>query len=297
MKALFDTNVFRDIQRGKITADAVARAKERLANGDQGLLSPLSLIELGSHITEEEKDKFERFHVALRAAHDLCSAALPDPEAVLRDRVFGALPDGRGLAPGETLEMTRLIAQASSYDELVKGQVTMWQGVLARVSYNAGYLRQFREDYEDQYVEDMHQWVVGLVCPDWKGQRAAGKMAYLDNPEVRTKLLAFLDSDDFKKQFFALQAARAGVHLSPDAEWDEDAFLRMKPFFDAYLWILKKVVDSGYNPAKNKNDYNDIHFLLYLSDPDLVLVTRDGGTARKVAGHDRVMTFEEWLAK
>lgn len=297
MKALFDTNVFRDIQRGNIDADAVARAKERLANGDQGLLSPLSLIELGCHITEAAKDKFDRFHVALKAASDLCSAALPDPEAVLRERVFGAAPDGRGLSAEETLDITRLIARANSYDDLVNGQTTVWQGVPARVSFNAGHLKKFRENYEAQYVEDMHEWVVGVVCPDWKEKRATGKMAVLDDEEVRKNLLGFLGSVDFMKQFFALQAARVGVQLAAGAEWDESAFARMKPFFDAYLWILKNIATAGYNPAKNKNDYNDIHFLLYLSDPEVVLVTRDGGTARKVGGHGRVMTFEEWLAK
>lgn len=296
MKVVFDTNVFRDIQRGTITPADVRRASKRLASGDEGFLSPLALIELGSHINDDEKADFDRYHGALKAAVNLCRYALTDPEAILREQVFKVPPDSGRLAATETLDICQRIAAATSYNDLVTGQVMQWEGALARVSYNAECLKNFREDYEAEYVIEMHNSVVGLVCPDWKTKRAAAKMANIDDPEIRNKVVAFLDSLEFQNSFYKLQAERAGVTLIGESMWDNDAFGRMKYFFEAYRWILKAIVQSGYNPEKNKNDYNDVHYLLYLADPNMVLVSRDGGIARKVAHSSRVMTFADWLA-
>ncbi len=294
MNVVFDTNVFRDIQRGAISESDVVRAEKRLES-DQGLLSPLSLIELGSHICEEEKGRFDRYHVAIQAARRLCRGALPDPEAVLRRQVFQAPPDGRGLQPAEVIDIASLIAAARSYDELVRGQATRWQGALSRVSFNAGFLKQFREDYEAQYIEDMHRHVVDVVCPDWREKRDRGEMANLGDQATRRRLVEYLESEPFRRQFFLLQAERVGVFLIGKSAWDDRAFQRLAPFFNAYLWILKTIINSGYNPEKNKNDFNDIHFLIYLSDPEMTLVSGDGGIARKTAGSGRVMTFLDWL--
>lgn len=295
MKIVFDTNVFRDVQRGTISNADMARADERLKR-ELGFVSPLSLIELGSHICEEERTRFDLYHQAIQAARRLCRQALPDPEVTLRERVFGAPRDeNRGLSPTETMEILRLISMASSYEDLVQGQITQWQGAHARVSYKSEYLKKFREDYESKYIEDMHEHVLEVVCPDWKHKRSQGKMANLEDPDLRKHLVDYLGSDEFRRQFFWLQAERAGVHLIGESMWDKAAFERLAPFFDAYHWILQAMINSGYNPQKNKNDFNDIHFLLYLSDPDMILVSSDGGIARK-ASSTRVMTFTSWLA-
>lgn len=294
MKLLFDTNVFRDIQRGTISATHLARAKSLLNSEDQGFLSPLSLIELGSHINDDEKANFEQFRAALNAACELCSDALPDPDQVLRHSIFGAKPD-HGLQPEDTLKIARMIAEAPSYDLLVNGQITTSNGVTTRSSYQPELLKQFREAYEKQYVEGMHNHVVSLFCPDWEEKRATGRMAKIDNPETMKSVSSYLESDEFKKYFIEQQADRVNVTLPAGFEW-EKLFSRMKPFFDAYVWILRAIAQSGYNPQKNKNDCNDIDFLLYLSDPDLRLITRDGGISRKIGDSERVMTFEAWLA-
>ena len=77
MDPLFDTNVFIDIQDGCISASQYQVAKEKIAaDGLTGRFSPLSLIELGSHINDANQTQFPRYQGALRVARDLCRGLL-----------------------------------------------------------------------------------------------------------------------------------------------------------------------------------------------------------------------------
>lgn len=301
MRIIFDTNVYRDAQRGLISEKDIERAIRKLQAGrHSGCISPLNLIELGSHIQDDERNDFEVYRDAFRTAVRLCKQAVIDPETFLRSEIFRYPVDGMGLAPDETLQISRAIAAASCYEELVQGQTMQWNGVLSRVSFHAGYLNKFRTDYEAQYIADMFDNIVSIAVPDHQERRAAGRMANIDDPVLRARVLEFINSTEFQVVFFGAQAARVGVALFGElTECDKQSMIKIDAFGRAYRWILSKIVEAGYNPGKNKNDYNDIHFLLYLAADDVLLITRDSGIARKVTNSSpqgtRILTFEEWL--
>lgn len=301
MRFLFDTNVFRDIQRRRIKEIDVARIEEKLkAGGHIGCISPLTLIELGGHIRDEERSDFVMFRDAFRAVTRLCQQAVHDPETFMRLEVFLHPVDGMGLDPAETLQICQAIASADTFEGLIGGQIIPWMGVLAKVSFQAGYLDKFRTEYEAQYMADMLEHVVSTVVPDHLERRAAGKIPYIDDPSLRAKVLSFIDSDVYQSVFYRLQAARVGVALiGEQSAWDVSAMAKLDAFGRAYRWILRRIVESGYNPAKNKNDFNDLHLLIYLAANDLHLITDDRGIARKVGVASpqsaRILTIQEWL--
>jgi len=304
MKILFDTNIFLDVQRGKITQQQVATARQKMASlSAYGCVSPLSLVELGSHICDEEKDKYESYRRAFEAITQLCDLALLDPEMFMRREIF-AHPIGEyGLSPEDTLKISQVIAQTRDYDRLADGQVTMWGNILSRVFIKTGYLKQFREKYEMQYVQDMEEHVLAILTPDHKEIREGGGLPNVSDQNLRTKFAWFLESDDFEDVFYRFTAIRVNVCLlgtTLNSEWDRQAKEKLADYCAAYKWILRKIAEAGYNPEKNKNDFNDIHFLVYLADPQLTFVTHDGGIVRKIekAPHkERIQSFTEWIAK
>lgn len=55
---VLDTNVFRDVQRGDITQSEAEEVGGNLSQGrGVGFVSPISLIEVGSHIGQDGDDK------------------------------------------------------------------------------------------------------------------------------------------------------------------------------------------------------------------------------------------------
>ena len=146
MKVLFDTNIFRDVQRGRISADQVKQARRKItAASAQSCVSPLTLVELGSHVCDEEKTHYEKYRCAFEAITALCDTALADPEMFMRREVFGAPLGQYGLSATDTLRIIRLIAKTPRYTTLRKGQVTLWGPTPSRVFLKTGYLKQFRD--------------------------------------------------------------------------------------------------------------------------------------------------------
>jgi hypothetical protein len=300
MKTLFDTNIFRDVQRGTITKEQVLVARKKVQGN--GYVSPLSLVELGSHVCEEEKGEYETYRRAFEAITELCDHALADPEMFMRKEVFNHPTGGHGLSPEDTMRVAALIAQTKQYERLAAGQVTLWGDTPARVLLNTGYLKQFRDKYETRFLADMEDHVFSNLLPNHKAERAAGRMPHLSDPALLTKFKAFLNSPQFEDLFFLITATRVNVLLLGtkfDSEWDLAAKSKLADYFAAYRWILSKIAEAGYNMEKHKNDYNDVHFLVYLADPCLTFVTHDGGISQKVGdapSKARILSFSDWIS-
>lgn len=305
MKILFDTNIFRDIQRKKINSNQIQKAKEKIHKHSwQAVISPLTLIELGSHINDDENDFYERYRVAFEAIVDICNSTLPDPEVFMRKKIFNhPIDSNQGLSPEETLNICRFIATTKKYEDLTNGKIMTWNDIPSRIILKTGYLKQFRDEYEQQYISDMQNFVLDRIVPNHNSIRANGMMPCIKDKNILTSFNKFIDSVEFENTFYKFQAVRVNVLLIGSdfsSVWDKNVKAKLSDYCSAYKWIIKKIAEAGYNPIKNKNDYNDIHFLIYLADSTLCFVTHDGGILNKIDGMpnaSRVINFQEWLDK
>jgi hypothetical protein len=301
VKILFDTNVFRDIQRGNISEGQVDSALEKLASQGDGYFSALSLFELGSHLDDQERENYERFRDAFRAAERLCARALPDPESFMGRHAFHIEPSWESINEEEVLLLARLINAADTYDELAVSREVKLHGQMVRATFNRGFLRAFRAKVEGDYVADMYDNVANRVIPDYdlKRKQGTGPVRLNEGPE-RTKFLQFLQGSEMREELVRSQATRLALDWDMIPATVEDVSNRLDAFFSAFLTILTEFLRDGYNPEKNKNDFNDIHFLSYLCDPEVVFVTQDGRARKKVSDSSpqskRIFSFKEWLS-
>lgn len=297
MKILFDTNIFRDVQRGVINTKEI---KNRLKSlNATSYCSPISLIELGSHICDHEKENFQNYQKAFKAILEICGTALPDPDNFIRKYLFHN-DSCAGLDPNETIRICQLIADAKSYDILMKGQNVLWYGIPSIVAYKGHQAYDFRNNYEKNYINDMLNHVVLNLIPDYFEKKITGNLPKIDDSDFRKKVLNYIDSKGFSDLIYNGIALRAGVFLLKESNtiWDQNVIEKLQAFTNAYKWIIKKIVEAGYNVEKKKNDFNDINFLLYLADPDLIFITCDNGICQKVGSYmqsGRIKTFSTWI--
>lgn len=299
MKVLFDTNIFLDIQRGTISENEVNEAKRYLEKIHAvACFSPLSLIELGSHFRFEEKIKFDFYHGAFKAIIKLCDIALTDHEAFMSKEVFNYQLH-ESLRPDETMDFCKLIADATSYDDLIKPKIKSWNGTRSEIKFDAEFLFCLRTNYEKQYLDDMNNHVIPVLVPDFAEKKAAGSFK---DRELLKKTQKYIDSYEFEKMIYESQATRFGISLPnpKDIAYHQAAMEKIKAFSFAYKAVLKKIVESGYNFENNKNDYNDINFLSYLTDKEIMFVTNDQKMILKIDNSchqlKRIKIFKEWLS-
>jgi hypothetical protein len=277
---LFDTNVLRDLQRGRIDARLARRAAERLAAGPvRGCFSPLTLLELGSHFTDDERRHFPRYQGALRAALTLGLHALPEPATFLRATLTateGSLAHAQlaGTAERrETWRLTQLLARARSYEELVYGQRVGWDGVRRRVAFLPGSWRARRDEGERTFVKSLDE------------------MRHLLASRDRTSLAPELRAEPSRTAFERVQRARLGLPApAPDAATSPG----FAPLFRGWVAIVERLLEGTYDPSSDRNDHHDLGLVTYLADPSLTLVTNDRGFADKLGENARVVDFDTW---
>lgn len=284
MKYTFDTNVFRDIQQGKITHEQVLRAKDRLrASQEVAYVAPIVLLELGSHLIEEERKYFFEIRDAFRAVRLLCSEGLGIPEEYLREIAFGDTSLSTELGPLATRNLCLMVASAENYDDVYRPRAVAWDGGVSIRAFYKDFLPLHRLKIENDYVQMMNDWIA-LAIPDHEEKRRQGKIVSMEPGPDRDALLAFFRSDDHLEQLSRSQAIRFKAKIRDDSrEFYLAAAKKMLSYLEAINYIYRESLTAGYNIAKNKNDLSDIHFLAYLADPEMVLVTGDRGVRNKIS--------------
>lgn len=283
--ALFDTNVLRDVQRGRITPAQVELARGRLAQdaAGRGFFSPISLLELGSHLDScrDSPREFARYQGALRAIERLGLHALPDPGASLA--MAAPLSGARAAADDHpaspvalsapwTARCAALLASARSYDELVFGQRVAWGGKRQRVRFVPGVFRSVRADGEALFVKKL----------DYIRTRIATATGLAETITSEASWGAFLE------------AATAEV-ATPPARDPPHHHGALSPLFSAWSAILTRTATASYDGWASRNDHHDLGLLAHLAEPSLTLVTNDRGFIDKLGETARVLTFDAWL--
>lgn len=301
----FDTNIFRRYSDGTIPDAWLDRFRDLAKfRKETCAVTPITIVELGSHLSHEESEQFDVFKKAIVGINRLCKGTvLPEPDYLLKKLIVGVAPaDGIG---GQWEIFCNLVEKAGSLDELVKTGIEFEQrGKRYRVRIDDNIMPKFREDYEAQFLNAMWTSVITYTSPGYKDLKKLGKPGNVQDPKLRENLLAFIDGALYDKHFYGALAERCGAFLLGDADDNgvvADTLRKLCAFDTAYRWILKKIIEAGYNFEKNKNDYADIHLLIYLSHDDLVFVTNDEHLRDKVAAsctqRGRIKTFDEALAE
>ncbi len=290
----FDTNFFDNVIKGVITKKDLSELKSFIEdNNIKPYYSPISFTEIASHISREERDQFTHYKSVLNLIKDVCvNNILENPDHVLATLLKVPPPARKeGEGPAELNKVRDLICSAKAYDELVAGKICYWNGMLAKVKINEDYVKNFREDYEVAWVSDMYKFVLNVVNPLYLKRLRRGKSPRVTNKTHREQLIKFLDGIEFKKAFIdasfckAMNLPEASLVGHLDERELAELIKPLSAYFTAYKTIIKWIIERGYGIMKNKNDFNDLHFLMYLGLGDHVrFISYDDKLKEKIIG-------------
>lgn len=303
MDYYFDTNIFRRYADGTITESILQEFIDLSSRLNRKCFTtPVTVVELGSHLTELEAARFEVFKKSISGINTLCrGAVLPEPDALLRKLFLGIdlkIPEEDSWAI-----FCDLVCRAKTLDDLTTTGIEFKKGGKRfRGRIDSSVLPKFREDYEGRFISAMWSHVIPSTSPNYAEYKNAGHSGGIKDEEARKEIIKFIWSNQFGKYFFDTIAERCGALLIGDSQDTvelQSVLKRLCAFESAYRWILAKIAEAGYNFEKKKNDYADIHFLIYLLNENLIFVTNDNHlydkVSEKCAQRSRIMTFDKAL--
>jgi predicted nucleic acid-binding protein len=293
---ILDTNAVYYLINPDWTSSAqLARLHERAASGKLRVaIPPITILELASRVVEEP-DWFAAVQSAAKAALELRPLSLPDPEQRMREITEGV--DLAQKVHAHWLEILATMAKAPTLDALRQGFDDYTTAT--RRSANVVDLAKYRDEYERQYLLEMGS-LVRAINPKYEEQVQKGGMTKLSKEECES-LRKFFVSPEWGVTFLSMLASRGGTGVIPTEAGKMGVVVaKAKYFQDAYEGLCLSMFCDGARPnLKRKNDYNDIHQLLYLNEySGDVLVSEDAGVLVKAGGpKGKVISFKEFLQR
>ncbi len=293
---IFDTNAIRYLVNPSFTTpEQLARITARALNGSlQIMYTPIATIELVSQI-EEDPACFVAVRDAVQALFALNAKALPDFEHRMWEIVADlAIPHVMYDCWPQIMEC---IANASSLSELKAGYKDYKTGYFRQI--HTKFLADFRADYEEDYSQTWRDVLI-LIVPEFDQRVKSGRNTRLSRDELG-RLDQFLASAEWQASLLDIISFRGKKPL-PALDHEVETIRRKISYFQAgFEWIVRQSAQTGLRPdlKRRKNDYNDIHLLLYINEfSKSVLVSQDKEFAKKVsAPGDRLISYVEFVKR
>lgn len=291
---ILDTNaVYYLVNLEWTSPEQLARLQQKAHDGLLKIgLPPVTVMELATRIVEEPA-RFTDINSAAKALIDLRPTTLPDPEQRMREIVENV--DLARQSYEHWFQIIETIARAPDLENLQRGFDDYTTAT--RRSANVIHLATYREDYERQYVSDMVK-VVREINPNYDAQILKDKTTRLPAKE-QDALRTFFASNEWTDAFVSLLAFRGGTGVIPTDSGKLAVILAKAKYFKlGYESLGVSMFCDGARPnLKRKNDYNDIHQLLYVNDYTTdILVSEDGGAiARAASSSGKAITFKQFL--
>lgn len=150
-------------------------------------------------------------------------------------------------------------------------------------------MQNWRADYEAAWINEMYKFVVNALNPEYFQKLAKGKTPRVSSKDRINEIDQQLESHNFKLHFInaslckAMNLPEKVLIMDTNKEYIDRSISRISAYFTAYKTIIRKIMTEGYSVRKNKNDFNDLHFLLYLGmGEDIVFISYDDKLIDKI---------------
>jgi hypothetical protein len=277
MAYIFDTNVLYDLATVEYR-DAADRLCERGRAGHLAVrFTPIAVIEIASRL-HRDPAMFGQLKLAARLMIDCGAKCLPDPEQRMREILHDG--DVARQLYSHWDDIMETLSRAPTQEEFSRGFNDI--ATATRRAVDIEHVHRYREEYERQFTVDLTVLATHFNHR-YDRQAARGRPTRL-TPEQQNALNQFLASPEWSEAFHAVFAARAEAPLPNDAGRLGVIDEKTAPFKAGYEWLLREVFcDGRHVNFDDKNDYNDMHLLLYVNRfADDVLVSSDEGVILEI---------------
>jgi hypothetical protein len=257
MKVILDTNAIYYLET-KLSVFEFNILKNLVnLNKLQVYISPISVIEIASRI----KNKFDDFTLIKKILTNLFllnPIFLNDPEEQLREYFCNIALD----INWKWKEVLYSIKTANSVLEIENGFIDIINQTKRHVDLS--YFAKAREDYEILYVQEIMS-AIQKIIPEFTRKISKNKNTRLSK-DNKKEFDNFLNSVNWSKLFEYILLQRANYPFPNNTKSKELILEKAYYFKIGYENLLKKIFYDGYIPnANKKNDYNDLHFTIYIN--------------------------------
>lgn len=292
---IFDTNpIYYLADPSKIRPDQYNKLRKKSTRCGITIGIPaVSAIELITRIYNDPS-KFNDIKKSCELLFELKTRSMPDPTE-MTERIVKCERNLLSSGGFNWNNILKTISKAPSLQDLKNGFVIPGSGVIRKIDFSI--IDNFRASYESSYVNEMTLLATAFNS-NYSHQIALNQPTKLSKSE-QAGLIAFLSSNEWHDAFRNILEYRSNRILPTDPAKLTQIDERSRYFKLGYMYLIKKMFCDGTRPSlKNKNDYNDVHQLLYINDlTSDVIVTDDQGVLTKVgAANSKVITFSDFLA-
>ena len=291
----FDANIFRSVNDDKCNQlQELAAAKKVKCT-----CPPRVMMELLSHINNDEKADFKRYQAAFRRQRKICSnCILPYSEDVLAD-YFGLDRPLRKVTPLEDfIEARDQIIDSKGYDELSQKILRVEEMVSGQEMPFENLWHDFRENYERKWVDLIFSAVDDLISSGM-AKGIPNAPTEKNSEEIREALHSLESKRGFLNMMIQMAGGKCANELS--ASRVNELLKPVEAHFSALMKILEDSIIRQYGKKRLKNDWNDLELLLYLGLEDHFFITDDKNLRDKVDDScdqkKRILTFDEAIEK
>jgi hypothetical protein len=293
---LFDTNIFSDLQEGKISAEDWQHIL-RLRPRKGWPLSAITVLELLVGVHRVAPEKFGQSKKQLDFARELSKGrVLDEPRVLLCENILHRSFPFQPISKSGLTKLMEITCLANSKADILQGRVEYKRSIY-RGKRSAGIDTALISDLMAGPKED---WVKQIetqlfeIYPNWRehltqtGLRLPAQLRNrLESPEVWE-----LSREKFSESMLSWLGGDAGGPRPSEFADRIDAVLRFT------FWVMRESLLRRYSYEKHESDIYDQIQLHYLANEKYIFVTNDQKLRNRLAGSsqaNRILCFNHFL--
>lgn len=291
----FDTNFFYHLITNKFDNFTLEKFKDIIK--ERRIIcfyTPVTFIEVAKHINKKEAGEFSYYKNVLKKIKEWCGDNIREyPDQALARSM--QLKERKTNDVNDLNKFRDMILDYDNYKVL-------------KNDYNFATFQKFTaimHDTKNGWCKYLQEHIKAIV-PNYSRRIKDGMVPRLTDKNIRADIQRELESDEFK-----IKCVEATLYKATELNEScligkasinrdiENIYKQYSAYFSAYKSITKQIIDNGYSVSKNKNDFEDVHLLIYLGyGQNVRLISYDARLKSKIIGckqEKQVITIKEML--
>lgn len=302
----FDTNFFYNIKNNKYLQSDLNLFNQYIKEHNiQLYYSSFSFLEIASHLNEKEKKSFFYYRDILKFTDEYCGNNILIHPNIALCKIFKVEEKLWELEYSAIQKLNILrehIINCKTYDEYLKPKKKILNGNnFLTINIKENVFEHMRNVFENSWLKYMQDSINLYLKPTGYIIHKNYAKSQRYNKKSKRQLTLHLNSEDSERDFIEnlFKKIQKGILIGKiDKNVMKEKVELLSAYYNFMKNIMLKIANEGYSYEKNKNDFNDSHFLIYLGlFPRGIFITEENFKKKiiKSVQLSRIMNLKTFL--